>query len=235
MNRNSFIRAALVVALCSIRIAGNAVSAPRTGGPLVLPAKKAPNQPPIVYATDFSAELSCVNDLAPVSILLSGSASDDGKPFGIVIYEWSLVGGDASKVRFQGNRFAREVYCQFAAAGDYEMLFAAADGQYRSERRVFVRVGAPRVSPKSGTAVAGVVSYRNRPASGAVVEMVMNGKLYGTTWTDSRGRYSFPSAPVGDFVSIRAERAGHTGLAANCARFYCDSANPALGCNVALK
>lgn len=226
---------ALLVALFTIGIAGNAVSLPRTGGPLVLPGRSVPNQPPVVYATDFSAELSCVNDLAPVNMLLLGSASDDGKPFGIVIYEWSLVGGDASKVRFLGDRFTREVYCQFAAAGDYEMIFAAADGQYRSEKRVMVRIGAPRVTPRSGTAVAGTVLFRNRPVSGAVVDMIMNGKVFGTTSTDSRGRYSFPSAPVGDFISVRARTSGRSGTSANCARFFCGAGNPALGCNVSLQ
>jgi len=77
----------------------------------------------------------------PASATLSGSASDDGLPNGVLTTGWSKVSGPGS-VTF-GNAASLSTTATFSVAGAYVLRLTASDGALSSAANVAITVNAP--------------------------------------------------------------------------------------------
>jgi hypothetical protein len=104
-----------------------------------------PNQPPTVNAgPDQTITL-------PASANLSGSASDDGLPSGVLVTTWSQVSGPGA-VTF-GNSAGLSTTAGFSATGSYVLRLTASDGALSSSDDIAITVNAAvSSSPSSGSA-----------------------------------------------------------------------------------
>jgi beta-galactosidase len=83
----------------------------------------------------------------PASAGLNGSATDDGKPSGVVTTTWSQLSGHGAVTFADANAVATTA--SFPAPGTYELQLAADDGQVETVGNVTVTAVTPAISIQS--------------------------------------------------------------------------------------
>jgi hypothetical protein len=113
------------------------------------------NQPPVVNAgSNLSVTLpSCAN--------LTGTASDDGLPSGVLTTTWSMYSGPAN-VSF-GNASALSTTACFTVAGTYVLQLSATDTALTSTSLVTITVSA--APPSGGPVSTGAIYYVSNSGS----------------------------------------------------------------------
>jgi len=99
-----------------------------------------PNQPPVVNAGPNQSITLPVN-----SVMLNGTATDDGLPNGTLIITWTVVSGPGTVTFSSPNTAVTKA--TFSAAGTYVLQLSANDSQYTTTSQTTVTVNPPVNQP----------------------------------------------------------------------------------------
>ncbi len=100
------------------------------------------NQPPVVAAGPGQTVT------LPATASLAGTATDDGKPSGVLTHSWSMASGPAAVTFSAPNALSTTV--TFSLAGTYVLRFTASDSQLASSADVTVVARNSLGPPKTG-------------------------------------------------------------------------------------
>ncbi|MGC4116149.1 MAG: PKD domain-containing protein [Myxococcales bacterium] len=125
----------------------------------------------------------------PVSALLAGTATDDGKPIGALTVAWSKVSGPGT-VTFQ-NPAQAATEASFSAAGTYVLRLAADDSQLTASADVTVTVNpapASNLPPVVSAGPAQAISFGSAAQlSGSVTDDGLPGGALSVSWSQVSG------------------------------------------------
>ncbi len=98
------------------------------------PPPPPPNQPPVVDAgTDIIVTM-------PAPAILNGSVTDDGLPFGSLIWDWRAISGPNNAQVMFSDTNALNPSVTFSRRGTYTLRLTASDGELISSDDVTVHV-----------------------------------------------------------------------------------------------
>jgi len=162
-----------------------------------------PNQAPVANAgPDRSVTL-------PASINLTGSATDDGNPIGLVIGSWSQVSGPGSVIFSNSDSFSTNA--AFSAPGTYTLRLTANDSALAGSDDVVVNVSAGNQAPvvnagadKTVTLPAGTI------LTGTAVDDGLPGATLTASWTKLSGPGTVTFSSASSLISAVAFSAAGT-------------------------
>lgn len=141
------------------------------------------------------------------SVLLAGTATDDGLPAGSALaVAWSTVSGPAAVTFVSANTAATSA--TFTAPGTYVLRLTATDGAQSTSDDVTVQVTGPVTPPPPVQmwSVSGTVTRQDngQPLGNVKVHLFVRpaggGEQYlRTVWTDAQGRFSFGNLAAGTY------------------------------------
>src|SRR5262249_5100968 len=118
------------------------------------------NQPPVVSAGPAQTIT------LPATATLTATATDDGLPYGVLTYSWSVVSGTGVTL---SSPTASSTHASFSGAGTDTLRVSVSDGQLSASADVMVTVlSAPSLNlwvSKSGTLLGGTTTSINLSSS----------------------------------------------------------------------
>ena len=148
----------------------------------------------------------------PTAVMMAGSASDDGLPYGSTLTRtWSKVSGPGTVTFF--NATALNATAAFSTAGSYTLRLTVSDGNLSSSDDVIVTVIAPQTC---GGTVSGTLTIMANASAGVVgVQVKLDGVNLGAELTSSPFSLPWNTATTSNgchtLTAIARDAAGNQG------------------------